>query len=64
MTPNEIERLANDVAEETQLDRIEKKLDRLLEERKLSVSMDGEEVGKLLNSDDFLIRSKTKGWEE
>ena len=78
-TPNDIEREASEmiekdivlessgevrVNEETQLDRIEKKLDRLLEERKLSVSMDGKEVGKLLNSDDLLIRSKTKGWEE
>lgn len=31
MTPNEIEKVANDVAEETQLDRIEKKLDMLFE---------------------------------
>ncbi len=60
MTPNEIEKAANNVAEETQLDRIEKKLDRLLDERKLSVSMDGKEVGKLLDSGGFLIRSKGK----
>ncbi len=34
MTPNEIEKMANDIAEETQLDRIEKKLDCLLEKSK------------------------------
>lgn len=38
MTPNEIEKMANDIAEETQLDRIEKKLDSLLEKLEVNPS--------------------------